>query len=213
MAIDTTNATVTRNGVSAPLESEAGRGILEGAVRSALGDSLELLPYPIPETDRFIGTRGYLPADDLETIAEQLIEAYPEHVGHLEQYSIAFLWKGKANKRGWTKAANDLVGHYAQDIDFIIWLGADVLREEQFTHGQVRKQVFHELLHIVEDDKGRIGVRADHDFEGFEVELELFGPWTAELARAKRAMAKAPPPSMGPLFEDLDDDDEDLGVE
>jgi hypothetical protein len=212
MAIDTTTTTVTRSGVSAPLESAAGRGIIEGAVRAALGDSLEYLPYPIPEADQFFGTRGYLPAEDLETIAEQLIAEYPQHVGHLEQYTIVFLWKGKANRRGWTKAAKDLLGHFAPSVDFVIWLGADVLREEQFTHGQVRKQVLHELLHIVEDDKGRIGVRADHDFEGYVVELELFGPWTAELSRAKRAFDAAPPASLGPLFERDDEDSEAGGI-
>jgi hypothetical protein len=208
MAIDT-QTTVTRNGVSAPLESAEGHGILEGAVRAALGDSLELLPYPIPDAERFEGSRGFLPAEDLETIADQWISQYPEYFRHIDRTRITWLWKGKANRRGWTKAAKDLLGHFAPDVDFVIWLGADVLREEQFTHGQVRKQVFHELLHIQEDpEKGKVFVSAEHDFEGFEVELELFGPWTAELARAKRAMAKAPAPSMGSLFEDLDDESE-----
>jgi hypothetical protein len=202
--------TVDLDGSKEEVEAVLGATIREaiGAKRGATTDDvLEHMPYPIPETEAFVGTRGFLPAKDLETIAGQLIREYPQHFGFLDAYTIVWLWKGKANKRGWTKAAKDLLGHFAPDVHFIIWLGADVLREEQFTHGQVRKQVFHELLHIVQDDKGRIGVRADHDFEGYVVELEEFGPWTAELARAKRAMDEAPTPGLGPLFDALDDDD------
>lgn len=212
MAIETT---VTAKGVTAPLDSAEGRRVLEGAVRTALGDSLEHMPYPIPEADAFQGTRGYLPAHDLETIADEVIAEYGAYIGHCEALNITWLWKGKANRRGWTKQAKDLLGHFAPDVDFIIWLGADMLREEQFTHGQVRKQVVHELMHIVEDEEtGKVKVRAEHDFEGFEAELELFGPWTAELARAKRSMDKAPPVGLGPLFDGADDEEEDdLGIE
>lgn len=186
---------------------EQARAVADAA--GALADALAHQPYPIPEQDAFVGTRGFLPAGDLEQIAAEWIKTRPRHFAFLEPYKICWLWKGKANKRGWTKPAKDLLGYFAEEIHFVIWLGADMLREEQFTHRQVRAQVFHELLHITQDDKGHVGVRADHDFEGFEAELEEFGPWTTELALASQALDAAPHVGMGPLFDALDDDEED----
>jgi hypothetical protein len=176
-----------------------------------LDASLEHLPYPIPEAGDFVGARGFLPAEDLAKIADELIHEHPEQIGFLEAYTITWLWKAKATRRAWTKAATDVLGYFAQETDFVIWLGADILREEQFTHRQVRAQVFHELLHIVQDAKGRVGVRSEHDFEGYVAELEVFGPWTAELARAKRSFDRSPD-GLGPLFEGLDEE-EDVGVQ
>lgn len=212
MATDTVTATVTRNGVSAPLESAEGHALIEGAVRDALGDSLEHMPYPIPEADNFQGAPGgYIQAEDLPKIADQLMRDWHQYVGHAAKYAITWLWKGKANRRGWTKPAKDLLGFFAPEVDFVIWLGADMLREEQFTYRQVSAQVFHELLHIVEEG-GKVGVRSDHDFEGFVPELEVFGPWTAELAQTKRALDRAPKVGMGPLFDRDDDEDDDVGI-
>lgn len=172
---------------------------------------LEHMPYPIPESYAFEGARGFLPAADLERIATDLIAEHHQILGHLSAFSIVWLWKEKANKRGWTKAAKDLLGYFAEDVDFVIWLGADMLREEQFTHRQIRAQVFHELLHIALDpETGKVRVRADHDFEGYVAELEVFGPWTAELSRAKRTLDAAPAVGMGPLFDD--ERDGDVGV-
>lgn len=194
----TTTVTATPEQVRAVADAEG-----------ALADALAHQPYPIPEQDAFVGTRGFLPAGDLEWIAAEWIKTRPQYFDFLEPYKIQWLWKAKANKRGWTKAANDLLGYLAPDVHFIVWLGADMLRTEQFTYAKVRAQVFHELKHIVQDDKGKVGVRADHDFEGFEDELAEFGAWTAELARAKRAIDAAPHVGMGPLFDALDDDEED----
>lgn len=195
--------------------------VLGDTIRDALGrkqkadtttaDVMEQMPYPIPGSEAFEGTRGFLPAEDLAEIARQHIAEPSNGMAWLEPYTIQWLWKAKANRRGWTKPAKDLLGYLAPDVHFIVWLGADMLRAEQFTHRQVRAHVFHELLHITMDDKGKVGVRADHDFEVYVAELEKYGPWTAELADAKRSMDRAPKAGMGPLFDALDDD-EDVGI-
>lgn len=209
MAIDTRTATPAAEEQTTEHRPKAPEA---NGTRHDASDVLEHVPYPIPEADAFVGTRGFLPGYDLDKIANEWIRTRPEQFGFLGAYTIVWLWKGKANRRGWTKQAKDLLGYFAEDIDFVIWLGADVLREEQFTHHQVRAQVFHELLHIVQDDKGKVGVRAEHEFEGYVAELDEFGPWTAELARAKRSLDRAPSVGWGPLFDDEDDEGVDTGV-
>ena len=180
----------------------------------------DVLPYPVPEAEAFEDTRGWLPADDLRTIAKQLVDQYPSYFSHLEDLfktdpddeedvdRIVFAWNAKGSKTGWTKAVKGELAYAMPHAQYMIWLSAELLRGLQYTHRQVRAQVFHELCHITLDlESGKRKVTAEHDFEGFEAELLVFGPWTSELVRAKRTFAATPAVGLGPLFE-RDDDDE-----
>lgn len=167
-------------------------------------------PYAPPSAGYFCSKEGiepdldFLPAADLERIAEDLIDEYAE-LEHLADAKIVFLWKREGGKHldqpklGCCTKASGMVKHFAQ-ADWVIWLAADHLMWAYFTRRQVEAALYHELLHAGEktDEKGETRPSVEgHDAEMFCKEIERYGLWRQDLQLASRAFAGA----QLPLFE------------
>lgn len=170
-----------------------GRRLLTG------GDPDEI--YPIPTGRQFIdpGTMrllDFIPAVDVELIAESLIEEHGATFGHLTHLKLTYLWKlaggasaGKATL-GQCQKATGLIRHFGK-VDFIIWLAADNCAMASLTRWQIEALVFHELLHAGRDARGKPAI-APHDFDGFIHELLEYGAWEADLRRMVNAARQLP---------------------
>jgi hypothetical protein len=156
-----------------------------------LGDAASrTASVPIPDDERFAG-QAYLDAPALAAIARELIES-KSRFSHLRQFRIDYLWKRKGGKakgqtiRGGCRLGSDLIGFYS-DVQFVIWLAADVCREKRYTRHEIEAALHHELMHAGVHDVTGVPVIWPHDFEGFVAELDEYGDWTIELQNAKHA--------------------------
>lgn len=149
-----------------------------------------------PADDRFEFPRGimgeFARAPEIEAIADALIHAHRALFDHLLDAKVRYLWKAKGGKSagkdrlGACQKPSGLLAFFSGD-DFVIWLGLDNCLAHRLTNRQVEALVFHELLHTnaTEDpDTGEIilGINP-HDFEGFNEELRVYGPWSSDLER------------------------------
>mgnify|MGYP001572486283 CR=1 FL=1 len=156
-------------------------------------------PFPIPTDNDFknehIKEQDFLPGEELRKIAEDLIYRPSLHLAHLDRIPISYLWKQKGGAShgketlGKCQVATGLVKHFSE-VSFVIWLAADHLRERKATNTFVEACLYHELLHIEEDEDGKLVLR-DHQFEGFVDEVKAFGLWQEGLTRAKEAFFQA----------------------
>lgn len=161
------------------------------ALRGALGEA-----SPNPDARyRVAEPRGaFGPAPDLESLAADLIDRYPETFGHLAEFTIRVLWKAKAGAKGGKAvigkcqkpSKSSLLGHY-EKADYVIWLAADYILNAGFTHRQVTAALAHELMHTGKDDDDN-PILVGHEFEGFRRELELFGFWDSGLKQVQGAV-------------------------
>lgn len=137
------------------------------------------IPYDrIPVEEDFEDT-DWLPAEDLEKIADRLIETKPD-LKHLYDFQVAYFWK----RAGGKKAGQPVMGQcskvsgkmkaFAPGAHFMVWLAADHAREQETTAYQVEAFVFHELLHTGVSDK-KLPVIRPHDWQGFDSELREYG--------------------------------------
>lgn len=139
--------------------------------------------YPLPTDTRFIDERGrqhdFLDAPDLEVIAATLFE---RHDMQIARYAgIRFLWKREqtATAMGKCIKASGPLKH-ATGVDWVIWLAADGPRAQGFTLRQVEALLYHELLHVGENEDGKPKARR-HDAEIFRDELVAYGAWDRQL--------------------------------
>ena len=134
----------------------------------------------------------------LNRLAQFVCDKHNDLLGHVGDYQIEYLWKKKggkrlgANRMGACGKPSGLLKHYAA-TDFVIWLAADHLREENYTQDQIEALMFHELSHIAvpeEDESGDLTPPklAPHDFEGFVADVERYGFWEPSLKRMGRAV-------------------------
>ena len=157
--------------------------------------------YGTPSPESFEEDDGskasFLPADDLESMAEGLIEAHPEVFSALNGAKINYLWKRTGGKAGghavFGKAvALPEIAKYLADMDrdtFAIWLAADNCQDYALTADQVKACLAHQLMHIFYDpDKDQYKLTG-HDFEGFGTEVRLFGAWNGDLRMVGRQMS------------------------
>jgi hypothetical protein len=175
------------------------------------GEADDDLPFSPPNTnvpqDALFFGKQFLEAPYLANVAEKLIG---EHgfLGSLVNCEIRYFWKRKTGvskgklKIGFLVRGSGLLGHYS-GADFICWLSASTARDAGFTDAQIEAAVFHQLLHVGEDDNGN-WIKVGHDFEGFGPEVRVYGPWTEDLKVGRNAFASATQ-----LGLDLDGDDED----
>jgi Putative phage metallopeptidase len=134
--------------------------------------------YDVPKDEEF-GDEAWLPAIDLEKIADRLIEKRPE-LAHLYDFQTKFFWRRKGGESGGhltlgkCAKVGGLAKAFAPDATFAVWLAADHCRERKVTSYQVEAYVYHELLHTATDEKGR-PVIVGHDFTGFHIEVREYG--------------------------------------
>lgn len=149
--------------------------------------------YFVPPKELFSG--GYLPAGDLQRIADALLEARPEDLAAHVDYSVVYLWKEKGGSSqgkltlGKTTLARGLLRHFAQ-VDFVIWLAADHLHDIEASKFVIEAVVYHEMLHVIEGDDGP-SLRP-HDFTGFAEELKHYGDYLPDLMVARKAFEQIP---------------------
>jgi hypothetical protein len=172
--------------------------------------------YPVPSKQRFKDEgEGVIEADDLAHIAAALIRDDTLPLGHLENLSIAYLFAEKGGTTGGYPClgrcikASKVLRHFG-DMDYVVLLSADNLREMKATRWQVEALVAHQLGHIsletTEKGEDRLGVQG-HDFEGFTWEFARYGAYLAGMVAPAQAAASAV--QMGLVFEGSDEDDEE----
>lgn len=158
----------------------------------------------IPSDRAFLG--DYLAAPALEALARRLI-ATERRFAFLREWepTIALLWKRQGGKKGAAavfgkcQTLSGAARHFAGK-SYLIWAAADHCRGARFTRRQLEALVFHELCHLAPGDADEDGeavaatppVIVGHDYEGFLAELEVYGAWRTDLARAHEAFAQLP---------------------
>jgi hypothetical protein len=170
--------------------------------------------YPVPSKQRFKDAgEGVIEAEDLERIARALILDEFLPLGHLAALRIGYLWAERGGSAGGfpcfgrlIKASKALL-HYAE-IDYLVMLSADHLRDAKATRWQVEALVGHQLGHVemlvTEKGEDRYSVKG-HDFEGFAFEFRRWGAYLPGMVVPAQAASSAV--QMGLVFEEGDDDD------
>jgi hypothetical protein len=174
--------------------------------------------YPVPSKQRFKDAgEGVIEADDLEHIAQALIRDDTLPLGHLAALRIGYLWAERGGSQGGfpcfgrlIKASKALL-HYAE-IDYLVMLSADHLRDAKATRWQVEALVGHQLGHIemltTEKGEDRYSVKG-HDFEGFAFEFKRWGAYLPGMVVPAQAASSAV--QMGLIFEESEDEGEEDG--
>ena len=158
-------------------------GIIDKVVKS--------LAYPIPSESTF-DEADYVPGHDLEVILGKLIDRHETLFSHLVRLKIGCLWKAKGGVSkgkqtlGRVQAATGLVGFFSE-VDFVIWLAADHLRDRDASAETVEACLFHEACHIQWDAQDGKAMIVDHDFAGFTEEVKHYGVWRRDLEKAGAA--------------------------
>lgn len=153
------------------------------------GDIVPPSDYDFARVDR-----DFLPAPDLEALADFLIAEKPS-LATLEDFTIAYHWKRQGGKSkgkvrlGSCQLTPPLVRAY-RPSDWTIVLSADHVRELKLTPHQIEALLFHELSHcaVKEVDNADGGTDylpalAPHDLEMFAAEVLEYGLWTTDLQR------------------------------
>jgi len=154
----------------------------------------------VPSEDDF-GGADFLPDASLDEIGGDLIEMYPNDLGHLAEVQIAYFWK----RTGGKKSGAPIMGKAVKPsglmtafttADAVVWIAANHVAEAEYTQRQIQALVFHELNHIwVEEPDDEDGVRKvvmrGHDIEAFKSEVIAFGAWEEMLQEAADAFKQA----------------------
>jgi hypothetical protein len=153
--------------------------------------------YPAP-IGRF-GGLDFLPAPDLAWIAQGLI-ATCEEFSHLRDQKVVFCWKKKGGSKagkltlGTANKVSGLAAHFAETI-WVVWLAADNVAVFALTRLQVEAALYHELLHLGEeedDDGNKKPAVYAHDTEMFAKEVMRYGCWKEDLELAREAFTQLP---------------------
>lgn len=160
--------------------------------------------YPVPEDTEFdVSESGFISAPGLERLASLLIGCYAEKFDHLSRLKIRYAWKRKGGtSKGKAKfgAVQAITGAAqfvsGEQVEYLVWVGADNVRDNNFTEYQVEALLFHELCHFgfVDGELCLVG----HDFEGFADELGYYGLWNQSIKNFGAAVAE---PIQRSLFE------------
>lgn len=153
--------------------------------------------YPAPADEDFTDDatgRGYefMHAPDIEEIAQGVLSDYASYLEDALDWNITYLWK-RAGGKDKTKAklgacqrVSGLASFFAGD-EFLIWVGADNVRDHQLTRRNMDALIFHELCHVGRNENfGPITV--PHDVEMFIDEVRIFGPWKGDLRNMVRQL-------------------------
>lgn len=153
-------------------------------------------PARVPDADTFKEEgKEFLPADDIEAVAEALIS----HHGFpwAGEVIISYYWRDKGGSSQGKAVLGKCVklsGLAKVGIggDFVIWLAADTARDVRLTAWQMEAAIYHELLHVGwNDEADKPGVEP-HQFEGFLAELREYGAWHEDLANLAETATQLP---------------------
>ena len=140
----------------------------------------------------------FLPAPDVQNLAFELIERYPEFE-HLQTADLGFAWKqkgGESNGKptfGKCQKPSGLLKFFSKRT-FVVWLAADNCREYGLGPEQIEALVYHELSHAGEEEDKQGNpkpVIVAHDIETFGLEVGRYGLWTDDLRRIKPVFDQA----------------------
>lgn len=145
--------------------------------------------FPIPDKSDFEG-KQFLASEELKTVAETLIEKYENDFHFLNGANIVYLWKESGGETGGRATLgkcirpSGLAAYFAapaagSNVDYIVWVAADHLRENRANYRTICALLFHELKHTAEQE-GKFVV-VGHEFEGFAREIEEFGMWQTSI--------------------------------
>ncbi|HEY8692675.1 MAG TPA: putative metallopeptidase [Chloroflexota bacterium] len=151
-----------------------------------------LYPMPLKAAfkDDFGGRLDFLPAPDLTSLADDLIDRH-ERLASLPQITIHYLWKREGGGRngkatyGKCQKPSGLLAHYSR-ADFVIWLAADRVQGSNMTSQQVEALLLHEMLHIGRDPETDAWVVVGHDVEEFAYVIQSYGLWNQDLERFRQ---------------------------
>ncbi len=143
----------------------------------------------IPPADETFGDARFMDSAFLQMVMDDLVARTDRPLlSSLRDQSVAVLWKktgGKTHGKstlGKATKPSGLLAHFA-DLDFIIWIAADHVREYALNDLQLEALVYHELLHCDYDTETEEPTIAGHDAELFLSELDLYGGWMSDLLR------------------------------
>lgn len=171
--------------------------------------------FPVPSKQRFKDAgQGVIEAEDLARISHALISDDSLPLGHLANLRIEYLWAERGGNQGGFPCFGRLIKsskvllHFAE-VDYVVMLSADHLRDAKATRWQVEALVGHQLGHIdmltTEKGEDRYSVKG-HDFEGFTFEFKRWGAYLPGMVIPAQAASSAV--QMGLVFEAGDDDEE-----
>lgn len=154
------------------------------------GDFSLAQPYAVPSEGSFRGMEFVLDAG-LATIARDLIDEFADDFWYLRGADIEWAWKrrggamnGKVLHHGHQRSSPRAVAHGAKE--FVVWIAADASRETAVTLDLIRAMLCHEFCHFRKNEDGELKITG-HSFEGFPLEVRLFGLWQQELRNAARS--------------------------
>lgn len=132
-------------------------------------------------------------APDLEEVVSDLIEHYP-NVKHLTDSHIRVYWKktgrtrrGQPNIGGISRPSPWYSVHAdAPPADYLFWLAADHVGDQNWTGFQVEAFLYRLLCSLQQTDEGEIKEVAP-DFAGYIPEIEAYGLWHGTLKLAAPA--------------------------
>lgn len=152
-------------------------------------------PLPLPVLTQFTGEGGrmkdFVADETLMEIADDLIRNCPELgflVGKINRIGVFYKREGgkerNAPKLGGVQITKGLLRDVSE-LDLYVWVAWDHAQAHEMTPGLARRILYHNLMHLGLNDKGKLVMR-EHDFEGFFAEVKRFGPWHGDLSRAKQ---------------------------
>lgn len=136
-----------------------------------------------PTNDDFKGS-DFCPAEGLTELAYGLVAKYDE-LNFIARYKLGVLWK----RKGGQSKGRDTLGKcvkptgltaFFAGLDWVIWVAADHVRENDLDARSVEALLFHELNHCIVDKDDVPGV-VGHDVEMFRAEVEEYGLWKDDL--------------------------------
>lgn len=114
--------------------------------------------------------------EEIGHFADQLISKFKPELSHI---NIAYLFKKEASKKGdglilgTAGVTSQKVSALAKGVEAVIEISYDQWIE--MSGDQKLRLVFHELCHIAENEKGKVGT-VEHDVTEFVEVVRIFGP-------------------------------------
>lgn len=144
--------------------------------------------------------KEFMEAPELEELVPRVCR-WPE-LAELSDFEIRVLWKAEGSGQELAGKCRVLTGELAYFVgaDWLIWLAADICREEEWDDDQVEALLYHQLCHCrvkeVKQDGEKVLVPAirKHEIEMFLGEVERYGIWRRDYIKAKKTFETAPLP-------------------
>lgn len=139
----------------------------------------------VPDDEDFADLDWY-DGGDIAGVATKLIEKHPMIFRAARNSAIDFCWKRKGGAGGGKATygkcskATGLLKNYRPELEFVIWLAADNIRDAMLTPYQIEAIIFHELKHVGRTDKNKPCI-IPHDATVFVDEVTEYGLWMRDI--------------------------------